>query len=287
MKPSPFIYHAPKTVYEVLTTLADLSGSDGRILAGGQSLVPMMAFRVVMPSDIIDINRVPEFRRLDLDGEALSIGATVRHAAFHEEAAPPPLGPLLSYVVKHIAHYVIRTRGTFCGSLSHADPASEWCLVAVTLDATLVAKSATGTRGIAAADYFQGLMTTALNADELLAEARIPLLPSDARWGFYEFNRRPGDFAMAMALAVYQVSGGVIVNPKIGVGAVESHPRRIVVAEEMLAGRKPTDDVFLAAASAAADAVMPIESDADVAAYRRSLVQTCVYRALQMAGQQS
>src|ERR1019366_3687574 len=126
-----------------------------------------------------------------------------------------------------IAHYPIRTRGTFCGSVAHADPASEWCLVAATLDAEMVARSARGTRVIAAADYFHGIMTTALEPDELLAEVRLPLPAADTRFGFYEFNRRAGDFAMGMALVTFRLADGVIVEPRVGIGGAEAFPRRI------------------------------------------------------------
>ena len=132
MKPAPFSYHAPKTVDEAVAKLAELSAHDGRILAGGQSLVPMMAFRMARPAHLIDINNVAGFDRLVVEGDTLSIAPCVRHAAFHRPAAPGPTGVLLAKVVAHIAHYPIRLRGTFCGSLAHADPASEWCLTAVT-----------------------------------------------------------------------------------------------------------------------------------------------------------
>ena len=138
-----------------------------------------------------------------------------------------PLGKLLTDVARHIAHYPIRMRGTFCGSLAHADPASEWCLVAATLDATMVAKSTRGERLIAAKDYFEGIMSTALAEDELLAEVRLPLLASDAKFGFNEFNRRAGDFAMAAALVTYRLQAGKIVEARVGVGGAEPCPRRI------------------------------------------------------------
>ena len=138
MKPAPFAYHAPKTADEAVATLAALSSRDGRILAGGQSLVPMMAFRMARPAHLIDINNVAGFDRLALADDTLSIAPCVRHAAFHRPAAPGPTGALLASVVAHIAHYPIRLRGTFCGSLAHADPASEWCLTAVTLGAEIV-----------------------------------------------------------------------------------------------------------------------------------------------------
>src|SRR5882757_2548768 len=187
MKPAPFIRHVPRTIEEVVDQLSEFAPRDGRILAGGQSLVPIMAFRMARPAHLIDINEVEGLDRLSVDGDVLSIGACVRHCAFHKPVVDGVLGQLLAYVVKHIAHYPIRMRGTFCGSLAHADPASEWCLVAATLDATLVAKSTRGERRIAAKDFFAGIMSTALAENELLAEARLPLLPVDAKFGFNEF----------------------------------------------------------------------------------------------------
>src|SRR6266849_6321695 len=237
VKPAPFVYHAPKTLEEAVAVLAQVAPEDGRVLAGGQSLVPTMAFRLARPAHLVDINQVAGLDRLAVESDALVIGACVRHAAFHRPVAAGPLGDLLAFVVRHIAHYPIRTRGTFCGRLAHADPASEWCLVAATLEAEMVARSARGTRIIAAADYFQGIMTTALEPDELLAEVRLPMLAADTCFGFYEFNRRAGDFAMGMALVTFRLANGVIVEPHVGVGGAETHPRRIPEAEALLAGR--------------------------------------------------
>src|SRR5882724_9462574 len=189
MKPAPFRYHAPKTIEEAVETLAEVASEDGRVLAGGQSLVPIMAFRLARPTHLVDINGVEALARLAVDGDKLSIGACVRHAAFHKPVVDGPLGRLLAAVVRHIAHYPIRTRGTFCGSLAHADPASEWCLVAATLGAQIVAVSTRGTRTLAAADFFHGVMSTALAPDELLVEVRLPLLPNGARFGFFEYSR--------------------------------------------------------------------------------------------------
>src|SRR5436190_6270025 len=186
MKPARFRYHAPKTIEEALDTLAEVAPEDGRVLAGGQSLVPIMAFRLAKPAHLVDINGVEALRRLAIDGDRLSIGACVRHAAFHRPVVDGTLGRLLASVVRHIAHYPIRTRGTFCGSLANADPASEWCLVVATLDGQMMAQSAHGTRTIAANDYFKGMMATALAPDELLAAVRLPVLPTDTHYGFYE-----------------------------------------------------------------------------------------------------
>ncbi len=283
MKPAPFRYHAPTTVEEAVATLAKVAGDDGRVLAGGQSLVPIMAFRLARPAHLVDINGVEALRRLAVDGDRLSIGACVRHAAFHRPVVDGPLGRLLSKVVRHIAHYPIRTRGTFCGSVAHADPASEWCLVATALGAEMVARSARGTRTIAAADFFRGIMTTALAEDELLTEVRLPLLPADTRCGFYEFNRRAGDFALGMALVTYRVDGGVMREPRIALGGIEAQPRRIAAAEAALAGKAPSADAFEAAASAAAAAVDPLEDAVTSAEYRRDLSRTVTRRALEQA----
>src|SRR5262249_51235764 len=195
MKPAPFVHHVPKTLDEALKTLAEVASKDGRVLAGGQSLVPIMAFRLAKPAHLVDINEVAGLDKITSDGRTLSIGACVRHAAFHRSVVDNPLGRLLSFVARHIAHYPIRVRGTFCGSLAHADPSSEWCLVAATLDAALIGRSTRGERTIAAKDFFAGIMSTTLAEDELLAEVRLPLLSNDAKFGFNEFSRRAGDFA--------------------------------------------------------------------------------------------
>jgi carbon-monoxide dehydrogenase medium subunit len=283
MKPAQFEYHAPKTVESAVALLAQVAPQEGRVLAGGQSLVPAMALRLAMPAHLVDINGVNGLDRLAVEAGELAIGACVRHAAFQRPLADGPLGALLSQVVRHIAHYPIRTRGTFCGSLAHADPASEWCLVAATLGARIVARSVRGTRAITAADYFHGPMTTALAADELLAEARLPMLPPDTRFGFCEFSRRAGDFAIAMALATFRVRQGVMTGARIGVGGVEGIPRRIGAAESMLEGQRPSVEVFRAAAECAAGSVAPLEDARYSARYRRDLAGVLTRRALERA----
>lgn len=283
MKPASFVYHAATTIDEAIALLGRLAPEDGRILAGGQSLVPTMAFRLARPAHLIDINAILALGRLEVGADALAIGACVRHAAFHRPVVAGPLGRLLSGVVRHIAHYPIRIRGTFCGSLAHADPASEWCLVAVTLGAEVVATSVRGRRGIAATDYFSGIMTTALAEDELLEQARLPLLPADTRFGFYEFSRRAGDYAIAMTLATFRLEDGVITDPRVGLGGAEAFPRRIAEAESTLLGRAPDAATFRAAADAAADLVDPLEDMQSSADYRRDLVRVVTRRALERA----
>jgi carbon-monoxide dehydrogenase medium subunit len=283
MKPAPFTRPVPRTVAEAVATLAKVAPEDGRVLAGGQSLVPIMAFRLAKPAHLVDINEIEELRRIDSDGKVLTIGAGVRHAAFHKPVTDNPLGALLTAVARNIAHYPIRTRGTFCGSLAHADPASEWCLVAATLDATIVSQSVRGRREIAAKDYFEGIMSTALAEDELLTHVRLPLLKPDARFGFNEFNRRAGDFAMSAALACYRLEAGKMADVRIGVGGAEPFPRRIAEAETALNGQAPGDEVFRAAAEAAANAVDAMEDHQTTADYRRDLVRAVVRRALEQA----
>jgi aerobic carbon-monoxide dehydrogenase medium subunit len=283
MKPAAFRYHAPKTVDEAVALLAEVAPQDGRVLAGGQSLVPTMAFRLARPAHLVDINGVEALNRLAVADGKLVIGAGVRHAAFHRPVCEGPLGKLLADVVRHIGHYPIRNRGTFCGSLAHADPASEWCLAMAALDGEILAKSARGERIIAARDFFQGIMTTALRDDELLVEARLPVLAADTRCGFYEFSRRAGDFAITAALAAYRVEGGKIVEPRLAVGGVEPSPRRIAEAERALAGAPPGDQAFGAAAAAATAAVDPMEDIATSAQFRRDLVLAVTRRALERA----
>jgi aerobic carbon-monoxide dehydrogenase medium subunit len=283
MKPAAFRYHAPKTVDEAVALLAEVAPEDGRVLAGGQSLVPTMAFRLARPGHLVDINGVAALNHIGVANGKLVIGACVRHAAFHRPVCEGPLGKLLTDVVHHIAHYPIRNRGTFCGSLAHADPASEWCLVLAALDGEILAKNARGERVIAARDFFKGIMTTALRDDELLVEARLPLLPAGTACGFYEFSRRAGDFALAAALGVYRVEDGKIAEPRLAVGAAEVKPRRIAEAERALTGAAPGDKAFRAAAVAATAAIDPLEDIVNSAEFRRDLVLAVTRRALERA----
>lgn len=280
MKPAPFTYHLPGTVDEAAALLAAHAAEDARILAGGQSLVPTMAFRLARPAHLVDINRVAGLEGIAVNADSVSIGALARHCAFHRPVEDGPLGALLSAAVRHIGHYPIRMRGTFCGSLAHADPASEWCLVAATLDARLAARSVRGAREIAAAAFFEWAMTTALADDELLTGVTLPRLAPDTRWGFREFARRAGDFALAMALSVYRVENGVIVEPRVGLGGVEACPRRIPEGEAVLAGRAPDPALFREAGAAVAGAVDAMSDSHASAGYRSEIAAVMVERAL-------
>ena len=271
MKPAQFEYHAPRTIEDAVALLARYASEEGRVLAGGQTLVPAMAMRLARPGHLIDINGVAGLDTIAVVQGRLHIGACARHAAIK---APGALGRLIGLMQRHIAHWPIRARGTFCGSLANADAASEWCLLAVATDAQIEARSVRGVRWIDADSFLQGYMTTSLAPDEIITGAILPLLPDGTRTGFYEFARRAGDFAQVMAAVTYAEQDGVIKNPVVAVGALEARPRRIAEAEAVLDGA--TRAAFAAAAKAAAAAISVFE-DED---YRRFLCETAVFRAL-------
>jgi carbon-monoxide dehydrogenase medium subunit len=282
MKPAAFDYYAPRSVAEATALLARL-GDDAKVLAGGQSLVPAMNFRLARPAALVDINRIAALDYAQAENGLLRIGALARHARFEKPVADGVLGPLLPSVARCIAHLPIRRRGTFAGSLAHADPASEWCLVARTLDAEMVASGPSGERRIAARDFFQGIFTTALRPDELLAEVRLPPFAGGWRGGFVEFARRAGDFALAMSLVLVRIERGAIAEARVGVGGAGDRPLRIEAAERGLVGQMPDAKAFTAAGEAAAAAVDPMSDLHASAAYRRDLVRAMVRRALERA----
>jgi aerobic carbon-monoxide dehydrogenase medium subunit len=280
MKPSPFTRYAPATILEATQMLTDLAPHGGRILAGGQSLMPMMAFRLASPAHLIDINRVKELEYLAARERTLCIGALTRHGSFCRRTPFGALGALLSEVAKHISHYAIRTRGTFCGSLAHADPASEWCLVSATLGAQVVLRSTRMDRIVDIDNFLEGIMATCMQDDELLAEVRLPILADDTKFGFYEFCRRAGDFAQAATLVTYRLDRGMMRDVRLGLGGAEDKARRNSKAELILEGNPPSDTLFIEAADAAALSIEPLEDAQTTAQYRRELVRTTVRRAL-------
>jgi carbon-monoxide dehydrogenase medium subunit len=282
MKPAAFDYFAPRSVEEVLDLLA-AHGEDGKVLAGGQSLVPAMNFRLARPATLIDINRVAALDYLREEDGTLCIGALARHAQFEAPVTSGALGSFLPRVARHIAHLPIRTRGTFCGSLAHADPASEWCLVAAVLDAQFVVASRRGTRRLAPRDYFVGALTTALEPDELLTETHLPLLDNRWRSGFAEFSRRAGDYALAMAAAFLQFENGRIAEARLGIGGAAKCPARITAAEQSLLGTAGGAEARREAGRIAADAIEPLVDVQASADYRRHLVSAMVDRALAQA----
>jgi carbon-monoxide dehydrogenase medium subunit len=279
VKPAAFDYFRPASLSDALALLAKYK-DDCKILAGGQSLVPAMNFRLARPAVLIDINDLHELDYIRADDNGLHIGALTRHAAFHRRVVDGPLGTLLSRVAAHIAHYPIRQRGTFAGSLAHADPASEWCLVVTTLGAGVVVKSARGERVIASSDFFNGTFLTDLAADELLAEIRLPAMAQGWRTGFYEFSRRAGDFALGMALAALRIEAGLISEARLGIGGVSDRAIRLQTLESALVGRPASQEVFEDIARQAWASISPIGDIHASPQYRRDLIAAAVKRAL-------
>lgn len=282
MKPAPFEFHAPATIDAIVELLAR-RGDDGKIIAGGQSLIPTMNFRLARPANLFDVNGVRELDFLRVASGQLHIGALTRHAAFHRPVVEGPLGRLLAEVVRNIAHYPIRQRGTFCGSVAHADPASEWCAVAATLEAEIVARRHVGERVMKGGEYFLGTFSTRLRPDELITEVRLPLLDDSWRAGFYEFSRRAGDFGLAMTVAALRIESGRVSEARLGIGGVEDRPRRIREAEAALKGVAPDSGAFAQAAEIVSRMVDPMNDPHASAAYRRDLVRTTTLRALERA----
>src|SRR5215831_110713 len=200
MKPAAFDYVAAETLDEAVSVLAR-AGGDGKILAGGQSLVPMLNFRLVRPSILIDINRIRDLGYVDATGDVVRIGALTRHHALETSPVIKAHLPIMTAAMQHVAHLAVRNRGTIGGSLSHADPAAELPMMAVLLEAELTIASPRGSRIVPAQAFFLGTLTTALAADELLAVVRFPKLPAGSGWGFAEVARRRGDFALAAVAA--------------------------------------------------------------------------------------
>lgn len=285
MKPARFAYARPETLAEALDLLAS-HGPDAAVLAGGQSLMPMLNLRVARPAILVDISRVPGLDRIDIgpDGGA-SVGARARHAAVLGSAALRAAAPLLAQALPHVAHLAIRNRGTFGGSLALADPAAELPACVLCLDATLIAASAeAGERRIPAAEFFQGAYATALRPEELLLRAELPPAPG-WRFGFAEVARRHGDYALAgMAVALRLDAAGWVEASRIVPFGVEPAPRRMAAAEAALVGAPTGDTAALAAAEAALRAELdPMDSPDCPAPYRKHLAGVVLRRALDRA----
>jgi carbon-monoxide dehydrogenase medium subunit len=280
VKPSPFDYIRPATLEEALDVLAQ-DAEESKVLAGGQSLVPMMNFRLARPERLIDINRLPGLTGLRADTDRLHIGALTRHLALQTTPLGGALGSLLRRSAMHVGHLPIRTRGTFGGSVAHCDAASEWCLVSALLDAEMTVRSAArGQRTIGASDFFQAIFTTALEADEILTSVSLPLLDSDYRTGIAEFARRAGDFGIVTTASAVRVTDGVVADARISIGGVSEVPFRARTAEALMLGQEWTPALVVAAGEATADEVDPPSDTHGDAAYRRDLVRALLPRAL-------
>lgn len=283
MKPAAFEYVAPRSLDETYAALSRF-GEDAKVLAGGQSLVPTMNFRLARPTALVDIGGLSDLEGIVVTRDSVEIGALTTHRALELGGeVSGPLGSLLMSAGRLVGHLPIRTRGTFGGSIAHADPASEWCVLAALLDATVTASSSAATRDIAASDYFVTVFTTALAADEIISHIRLPLLGPDHRVGFCEFSRRAGDFAIVMAMTAFRLRGGAIEDPRVALGGVADRPVRAEAAEDVLRGGNPSAELFEEAAQAAAISVNPHGDVQGPPEFRRDLVRAMTRRALEQS----
>jgi carbon-monoxide dehydrogenase medium subunit len=279
MKPPVFDYRAARSVEEAVEALV-AGGPEAKVLAGGQSLLPMMKLRLARPSTLIDINPIRELDYVRPAPDALAFGATART---HElsSALVRDRCPLMTVAADFIGYTAIRNRGTVCGSLAHGDPAAEMPLVALCLEAEMSAEGPRGRRTLAASDFFISYFTTALEADEILVEARFPAIPEGRGWAFLELSKRAGDFALvAVAVLLDLTPAGAVGTARIALGAVGDRPLRATLAERALTGQPATPASFQAAA---AEAVRHLEPPSDLHAsgtYRRRVAQVLVGRAL-------
>jgi carbon-monoxide dehydrogenase medium subunit len=282
MKLPSFDYACPTTIGEAVALLA-AHGGEAKPIAGGQSLVPMLAFRLAAPTLLVDLRRLGELREIKVTAAGVTLGAMVRWRDILDEPRLRQAHPLLVAAVEHVAHYQIRNRGTVGGSLAHADPAAELPGIAMTCDAEIVALGSPGARGIAAADFFRAALVTALRPDEIITEIRFPAWPPARRYGFREFARRRGDFALAGAAVTFDVAEGKFRNVRVGAIGVADRPIRLTAAERTLEGETIGDAAMADCAAAAAVAVDPADDIHASGAYRKTLIGVMLERALRDA----
>ena len=284
MKPAPFTYHRAHSVGEAVALLAEL-GDEAKILAGGLSLVPMMNFRLARPSALIDVTRVEGLSYLRAAADGLHIGALATHRAVETTRDPAVLGDygVLPRSARWIGHYPIRSRGTFGGSIAHADPASEWCLLAVLLGAQVVLTGPAGQRKVPAAEFFQGYYTTAAGPDEMITEVWFPR--PDPHAVLTEFAPRQGDFAVVAAAVAIDVNDGVCRSGRVVLGGVGPQP--VQVQTSALAGQPVGPGTWQAMGEQAASQIDPPDDTHGTSEYRRRLTVTLVSRALTEAAERS
>jgi carbon-monoxide dehydrogenase medium subunit len=282
MKPAPFEYHRPASLVEAFDLL-ERYGDDGRILAGGQSLVPALNMRLATPRAVIDINRVPGLDAIRLAPEGLVLGALARHEAVERSPLVREHAPLLALAMPHVGHEAIRTRGTVGGSLALADPAAELPACAIALDATIRVEGRHGRRAVAAADFFRGVYTTALGPGELVVEVVVPRA-TGWRSAFQELARRHGDFALAGLAARARVEGDAIREARLVFLGVGAAPVRARGAERALAGRRADADAIGAAQRALAGELDPPGDVHGSPALRRHLAGVLLSRVLMQLG---
>lgn len=279
MKPPPFEYHAAGAVDEVLRLLAE-HGDEAKVLAGGQSLLPLLSLRLARPSLLIDLNRLDGLGSID-DGDGLRLGAMVRHRQVERSELVRHANPLLADAVGHIGHGVIRNRGTVGGSIAHADPAAELPTVLTALGGSVEVRRTDGSRMIAAEDFFLGFLTTAMEPEELLTAVHLPSWPAGTGWSFTELSRRSGDFAVAGVAATVRLGAdGRVAEGRLALSGVASSPVRAAGAEALLVGEAPSSELWAAAGARVAADVDPPEDLHGSAAYRRHLAGVLTARAL-------
>lgn len=279
MKLPRFEYAAPASLDEAIGLLSSREGA--KALAGGQSLIPTMAFRLATPSLLVDLRKIPNLDRIEITATATRLGSRVRWRDIQDHKELRTAQPLLVAAIEHVAHYQIRNRGTVGGSLAHADPAAEMPGIAVTCDAEIHLRGKSGPRVVKAKDFFVGALSSVLADDELIVEVRLPAWPAKRRWGFQELSPRRGDFAYAGVAAFYdEDADGKARNTHIGVIGACHRPHRIPEAEAALNGRMVDAASIRAAAAAAEEAVEPPHDLHASADYRRALVGTLLERAL-------
>jgi carbon-monoxide dehydrogenase medium subunit len=286
VKPAWFDYYAPRGLDEALKILGD-AGPDGRVLAGGQSLVPMLNLRIISPAVVVDINRIEALNRLHAGTDGLTVGALVRHADLLRSPDVRAGWPLLYEATTQVAHMAIRNRGTVCGSVSHNDPSAEHPSVLVTMGGTVVVAGAAGRRELAAEKFFTGTLSNALEPGEMVVELHYPRQPGGTGTAFVEFARRLGDFAIAGAAAMLTMRNGVCETARLTIVGMGEGPFRARAAEDMLTARtlgpKEAQDAFAAAAAKVAAAVDPADDVHASASYRRHLAGVMAVRALETA----
>jgi CO/xanthine dehydrogenase FAD-binding subunit len=282
MKPPLFRYEAPRTLRDAVAVLA--SDPDAMVLAGGQSLVPAMNFRVATPSLLVDIQHVEGLKGIAIEDDTIVIKAMTRHRELELDPEVRRVNPLIAETMQHVAHVPIRNRGTVVGSLCHADPSAEMPLLFVLLDGTLVATSPVGTRHIAAADFFQSFLTTSRRQDEIVVEARLPVLPVGAGFAFDEVTRRHGDFALVGIGCVLSLDGsGRVQNIRLAACGISDRPVRLKAAEAALNGSLLAAGDLAAAARASADAVTQTDDMNTSMSYRRRVLSGLIQRLVPIA----
>jgi carbon-monoxide dehydrogenase medium subunit len=282
-----FEYHSPDTIDEVLSLLAE-HGDEAKVMAGGQSLVPLLAMRLARPAQVVDINRVSGMSEIGAQNGEVAFGALVRERAAERSAVVRDQLPLLAEALPFIGHAAIRTRGTIGGTVAHADASAEVPCVLAALDGSVVARSTRGERTFTAADFFQGHFTTALDDDECVVEVRMPTANPSAGYAFQEVARRHGDFALVGVAATLALGAdGRIADGRIALMGVADVPHRARAAEAELVGAEPTAETFAAVAQTATAELTPGSDIHGSAAYRRHLAAVTVRRTLATAAERA